>query len=57
MFGFENAADATKATALIKKADASNVWLKNAREDLVSEYTALDRPELAAKFRSELAKQ
>ena len=42
---------------LIKKADASNVWLKNAREDLVSEYTALDRPELAAKFRSELAKQ
>jgi serine/threonine-protein kinase len=42
---------------LLKKADASNVWLKNAREDLVSEYTALDRPELAAKFRTELAKQ
>ena len=42
---------------LVKKADAANPWLKNAREDLIEEYTALDRPELAAKFREELAKQ
>jgi serine/threonine-protein kinase len=42
---------------LVKKADAENAWLKNAREDLVEEYTALNRPELAAKFREELPKQ
>jgi serine/threonine-protein kinase len=40
---------------LLKKSDTANAWLKNAREDLVEEYSALNRPELAAKFRQELA--
>jgi len=42
---------------LAKKTDAANAWLKNAREDLVEEYSALHRPELAAKFRQELTTQ
>lgn len=42
---------------LVKKSDAASIWLKNVREDLVEEYSALHRPELAAKFRQELAAQ
>ena len=42
---------------LVQKGDTANAWLENAREDLVEEYTALNRPELAAKFRDQLAKQ
>jgi eukaryotic-like serine/threonine-protein kinase len=41
---------------LSKKADNSNPWLKNAKQDLSEEYIALKQPEQAAKFRDAAAK-
>src|SRR5207245_9355565 len=41
---------------LSKKADNSNPWLKNAKQDLSEEYIALKQPEQAARFRDEAAK-
>ena len=41
---------------LMKKTSPSVGWLQAARNDLVEEYNALNEPEKAAKFRSELAK-
>ncbi len=40
---------------LIKQKDPKLSWLVRARQDLVEEYVALKQPELAAKFRAELA--
>ncbi len=40
---------------LITQMDPGVSWLVKAREDLVEEYDALKRPDLAAKFRTELA--
>ena len=36
------------------KADPSVNWLQNARQDLIAEYSALQRPEEAAKYQTEL---
>jgi len=41
---------------LSKKPDAANPWLKNAKQDLGEEYTALHQTEQAAKFREPVAK-
>ena len=54
-------ADALKETLagydiLSKKADNSNPWLKNAKQDLSEEYIALKQPEQAAKFRDAAGK-
>ncbi len=54
-------ADALKETLagyniLSKRADSSNPWLKNAKQDLGEEYIALKQPEQAAKFRDAAAK-
>ena len=40
---------------LIKQKDPKVAWLVKARQNLVDEYVALKQPELAAKFRAELA--
>ncbi len=40
---------------LIAQTDPSVTWVKSARNDLVEEYVALNRPEDAARFRAELA--
>jgi serine/threonine protein kinase/tetratricopeptide (TPR) repeat protein len=43
-------------TILSNKVGASNLWLKNAKQDLVEEYLALKQPQQAIAFRDTLAK-
>jgi len=40
---------------LISQMDPKVSWLKSARQDLVEEYSALNQPDQAAKFRAEIA--
>ena len=42
---------------LSKQMDPTVTWLRSARKDLVAEYTALNEPEQAAKFKEAAAKQ
>jgi serine/threonine-protein kinase len=42
--------------ALARQTDPSVSWLQSAREDLVAEYEALERPQEAAKYRAELSR-
>jgi serine/threonine protein kinase/tetratricopeptide (TPR) repeat protein len=54
---FNEAEEETMAgyQVLAKQTNPSNSFLQAARKDLAAEYEALNRPEIAAKFRAELA--
>jgi serine/threonine-protein kinase len=43
--------------SLSKQMDPTVSWLRSARKDLVAEYTGMNRPDQAAKFKEAIAKQ
>ena len=55
---YQDAVDETLTgyETLSKQTDPSVTWLEKAREDLVSAYEAMGRPEMAVKYRAEMEK-